>query len=78
MYNIEPEFIINMDEISLNYNMPPNTTSHKVGEKIIFIKTQLQVQSRVSVILSFCGNGEKLPPYIIFKDDKNGVFIKNY
>ena len=26
LYNIEPEFIINMDEAALNYNMPPNTT----------------------------------------------------
>ena len=26
LYNFEPEFIVNMDETELNYNMPPNTT----------------------------------------------------
>ena len=37
---IEPEFIVNMDETTLNYNMPPNTTVYKIGAKTIFIKTQ--------------------------------------
>ena len=29
-----------MDETTLNYNMPPNTTVYKIGAKTIFIKTQ--------------------------------------
>lgn len=40
MYNIDPEFIINMDETALNYNMPPNTTINKIRAKTIVIKTQ--------------------------------------
>jgi len=53
LYNIEPEFIISMDEIVINYIMPPNTTVHKVGEKTIFIKTQSQEKSLASVNFIF-------------------------
>ena len=76
MYNIAPEFIINMDETALNYNMPPNTTINKIGAKTIVIKTQRQEKTRISVILAICGNGDKLPPYIIFKGAKKGNIYK--
>lgn len=76
MFKIEPEFIINMDETALNYNMPLNTTVHKVGAKTIFIKTLRQEKARVSVILSICGNGDKLPLILFLNVLKKGVFIK--
>ena len=76
LYNIEPEFIINMDETAINYNMPPNTTVNKIGAKIIFIKTQRQEKARISVILAICGDVVKLQPYIIFKGAKKGNIYK--
>lgn len=35
-----PENIINMEENTLNYNMPSNKTIHKKGAKNIIIKAQ--------------------------------------
>ena len=65
-----------MDETALNYNMPPNITVHKIGAKTIFIKIQQQEKARISVILAICGNGDILPPYIIFKGAKKGNIDK--
>ena len=53
MYNIAPEFIINMDETALNYNMPPNTTINKIGAKTIVIKTQRQEIALISSNFSY-------------------------
>ena len=36
------------------------------------IKTQNQEKLRISAIMSICGNGERLKPYLIFKGAHNG------
>lgn len=36
------------------------------------IKTQNQEKLRISAIMSLCGNGERLKPYLIFKGSHNG------
>jgi len=76
-YNIPKENIINMDEVAIQMNMPSNKTVHKVGAKTIVINTQRQEKLRVSVILSFSDSGEKLKPFVIFKDKKYGNIYKN-
>ena len=64
-----------MEETALNYNMPPNITINKIGANTIVIKTQRQEKTRISVILAICGNGDKLPPYIIFKGGKKRKYL---
>ena len=66
-----------MDEVAIQMNMPSNKTVHKVGAKTIVINTQRQEKLRVSVILSFSDSGEKLKPFVIFKDKKYGNIYKN-
>ena len=64
--------MINMDETAFNYNMNSKATKHKIGAKTIMIKTQNQEKLRISAIMSICGNGERLKPYLIFKGAHNG------
>ena len=61
-----------MDETAFNYNMNSKVTIHKIGAKTIMIKTQNQEKLRISAIMSICGNGERLKPYLIFKGAHNG------
>jgi len=70
--NINPENIINMDETAFNYNMNSNVTINKIGAKTIMIKTQNQEKLRISAIMSICGNGERLKPYLNFKGAHSG------
>ena len=49
-----------MDETALAMNIPSNKTVHKVGVKIICVKTQRQEKARISIILACCANGIKL------------------
>ena len=51
LYDIDTNHIVNIDETALQLNMPSNQTLHRVGAKIIYIRTQNQEKIRVSVIL---------------------------
>ena len=51
-----------MDETPIFFNMYPNKTIAKKGNKTILIKTQSQEKWR-SVILCITVDGEKLPPF---------------
>ena len=78
--------IINMDETPLYLNMIPNKVISQKGEKNVVVRTQNQEKIRVTCLLSICADGDKLPPYIIFKGKnsnnkafnklKNNLYIK--
>ena len=80
--------IINMDETPLYLNMIPNKVISQKGEKNVVVRTQNQEKIRVTCLLSICADGDKLPPYIIFKGKnsnnkafnklKNNLYIKKY
>ena len=57
--------IVNFDETSLYYNIPPNKTVHHICKKTIVIRTLKQEKARISPILSITAAWEKLKPYII-------------
>jgi len=75
---ISSECILNMDETALQLNMPFHKTVHKVGAKIIAIKTLRQEKCRISLIFSICSNGNKLKPLTFLKEIKKDIFIKIY
>ena len=68
--------IANMDETPIFFNMTPAKTIAKQGGKSIIIRTQNQEKCRVSVLLTIAADGNKLPPFIIFKAKANGEVEK--
>ena len=67
----------NMDETPIFFNMYPNKTIAKKGNKHVLIKTQSQEKCKVSVILYITADGEKLPSFLIFKAKEEG-YIKKF
>ena len=49
----------------------------KKGNKAILIKTQSQEKCIISLILCITADGEKLPPFLIFKAKEDGYIEKN-
>ena len=47
--------------------MVPNTIISQKGEKNVVVLTQNQDKIRITCSLSIYADGDKLPPYIIFK-----------
>ena len=78
--------ILNMDETPLYLNMVPNKVIAKKGDKNVVERTQNQERIRITCLLTICADGDKLPPYIIFKGKninnismnsiKNNIYIK--
>ena len=79
--------ISNMDETPLQLNMVPNKTITQKGDKNVVIRKQNQEKLRITCILSIFVDGDKLPPYIIFKSKaknnkifdnlKDNIYLKN-
>ena len=61
------ESIINMDEVPLCFDCPPNRTVSSKGEKSIPISTTGNEKTAFTVVLSCAANGTKFPPMVIFK-----------
>lgn len=72
----EPYLMLNADETPIFLNMPSNKTIEKIGKKTITINTQGQEKLRISCLLTISGDGTKLPPFVIFKGEKDGRIIK--
>ena len=65
--NYDMQQIGNMDETSMNFDMPPSRTVNSVGEKTIMIKTTGNEKKRFTVVLACLADGTKLKPMLIFK-----------
>ena len=59
--------VINMDETPLYLNMAPNKNVVRKGTRNVVISTNNQEKIRITYILTFCVDRDKLAPYIIFK-----------
>lgn len=59
--------IINLDEVPLTFDCPPNRTVNTCGEKSISITTTGQEKTHFTVMLACCADGTKLRPLLIFK-----------
>ena len=64
--------LINIDETPIYMDMPETKTIDFKGKKGIDIYTFGADKVRISAILSIVGNGNKLPPILVFKAKKNG------
>ena len=78
-YNLEnnEECIGNADETPILLEPVDNKTVDIIGNKDINMITFGKDKERVSVMLTVLGNGEKLPPMIIFKGVENGTRYKS-
>lgn len=65
--NISLEYIVNMDEVPLTFDIPINRCVDEKGVKSVNIRTTGHEKSSFTVVLACCANGYKLPPMIIFK-----------
>ncbi|KAJ8272824.1 hypothetical protein GJAV_G00093870 [Gymnothorax javanicus] len=56
-----------MHEVPMCFDLPPNRTVTKTGEKAVQVKTSGQEKSYSTVVLSCCADGTKLQPLVILK-----------
>ncbi|KAK7088131.1 hypothetical protein V1264_022083 [Littorina saxatilis] len=61
------DFIVNMDEVPLSFDMPLTRTINKKGESSVSIKTTGHEKSNFTCVLACTASGIKLPPMLIFK-----------
>lgn len=61
------EDITNMDEVPFTFNIPVNHTVEKRGTSTVSIRTTGHDRLTFTVVLGCHGNGQKLPPMVIFK-----------
>lgn len=59
--------VINMDEVPLSFDCPPNRTVEEVGAKSVNIITTGNEKTSFTCVLSCTASGEKLLPLLIFK-----------
>ena len=59
--------IINMDEVPLHFDCPPNRTVSKSGEKSVPITTTGNERLSFTCVLACAANGQKLKPMLVFK-----------
>lgn len=67
LHSVTPDFIINMDEVPLTFDIPLGRTVNQKGERTINIKTTGHEKSHFTVVLACCASGKKLTPMVIFK-----------
>ena len=68
--------IINMDETPVYLDMFSDTTIDFVGAENVSIVTTGREKYRLTVLLSICANGWKLPPLVVVKGE-SGKTIEN-
>lgn len=64
---LSPKEIINMDEVPLCFDCPPNYTVDSRGKESISITTTGHEKAAFTVVLSCAADGSKLTPMVIFK-----------
>ena len=69
--------VINMDETAIFLEMGFNTTIDFRGNKNIEIETNSKENYKISVLLTVCGDGTKLAPFIILKGEPGKTIETN-
>lgn len=59
--------IINMDEVPLMFDCPPNKTVQEKNSTTVSIATTGHEKTSMTVVLACCADGSKLKPMVIFK-----------
>ena len=59
-YNFELSQIINMDEVPLTFDVPPNRTVDMKGAKFVAVKANGPEKTHFTVVLACCADATKL------------------
>lgn len=70
------DLIGNMDETPFLFNMSSSNIKDHKGKKSIIVKAQNQEKWRISALLCILADGSKLPPYLIYKGNKDSPLLK--
>ena len=65
--NYPDNMIINMDETRMYFDMTTNKTVNLKGAKTVSVRSTCAEKRRLTVVLAATGDGQMLPPMIIFK-----------
>jgi len=65
--DFDDEFIINMDETPVFFDLVPNKTVSVKGSKSVIVRTSGSDKKHVTVMLAVAANGSVLPAIVIFK-----------
>jgi len=63
----EDEFIVNMDETPVFFDLVPNKTVDMQGNKSVIVRTSGGDKRHVTVMLAVSASGKVLPTFVIFK-----------
>lgn len=77
-YDFTKDFIGNMDETPLYFDMVPRYTIEKKGAKEVRVKTTGAGKRRVTIVLACLASGKTLPPMIIFKGKSIILYNNSY
>lgn len=72
-HDYTPFQVGNMDQTQCRFDMAPNTTNNKKGEKTIRISTSGGAKKGFTVALTALANGTKLPAYVVFKEPSGRI-----
>ena len=73
MMRLESGCVVNIDETNVDFDMPSNTTLAPRGSRTVSVRSSGSSQ-RATVLLGVTQNGEKFPPFVVFKG-KQGTRI---
>ena len=72
----DPRFILNMDQMPVNFLMNAKRTLEIIGKKTIHILTSTNDTKRATVVVKIVGDGMVLPFVMVFKGKVNGCITK--
>ena len=75
--NRHRDFIINMDETAVVFDMSPEYTYDKKGSKTITIRTTGGEKKRATVSITITASGKVLKPHIIYKGKPEGLISES-
>ena len=75
--NHGPKFIINIDKTPIFFTCHSKKTLEWKGTKSVNIHTSTNDTKRVTLAVSVCVDGSKLPPMLIFKESQNCWIANN-
>ena len=77
-YHFYDDLICNIEETPLTFNLVPNKVVAMKGGKSIIVKTMRQEKAYCTILLGILSNGNRFPPVIVFKDNKEGELSESY
>ena len=74
--DFEDDFIVNMDETPVFFDIVPSKTVNQMGSKSVIVRTSGSDKRHITVMLAITASGKVLPTMIIFKGKRELKDIK--